>query len=71
MATFRDVADQMPEVFAWLGRREIEPAGPPFFRYVVIDMEWELRVEAGVPVGKSISGDDTVLSGVLPGRTPR
>jgi hypothetical protein len=29
----------MPQVFAWLGERGIPPAGPPFWKYNVIDMD--------------------------------
>lgn len=54
------------EVFAWLGARGLAPAGPPFFRYDVIDMMRELEVEAGVPVAVAVDGDAQVSSGVLP-----
>jgi hypothetical protein len=33
---------------------------------VVIDMERELQVEAGIPVAEPVPGDDTVLAGTLP-----
>lgn len=61
-----DLADRLGSVFGWLAARGLEPAGAPFFRYNVIDMEREL-VEAGVPVEAGADGDDQVLSGVLPG----
>jgi effector-binding domain-containing protein len=44
----------------------VAPAGPPFFRYNVIDMERQLDVEAGVPVEAAIEGDERVLVGLLP-----
>jgi effector-binding domain-containing protein len=56
----------LPKVFAWLGERGAKPAGPPFIRYLVIDMERELDIEVGVPVGKPLPGDDRVRAGVLP-----
>jgi effector-binding domain-containing protein len=55
------------EVFGWLGSRGIEPAGAPFWKYNLIDMERELEVEVGVPVATKVDGDDRVLAGVLPG----
>lgn len=55
-----------PQVFAWLGERGIEPAGAPFWKYNVIDMERGLEVEVGVPVAAAVTGDDRVLAGVLP-----
>jgi effector-binding domain-containing protein len=55
-----------PQVFAWLGERGIPPAGPPFWKYDVIDMERALQVEVGVPVAAPLDGDDRVLAGVLP-----
>jgi effector-binding domain-containing protein len=60
------LADRLGEVFGWLAERGIAPAGPPFFRYHVIDMERQLSVEAGVPVATAVDGDDRVRPGVLP-----
>jgi effector-binding domain-containing protein len=66
MQTFPEIADRFPEVFGWLQRQGIEPAGPPFFKYNVIDMERELEVEAGIPVASTVDGSGAVFSGVLP-----
>jgi len=55
-----------PTVFGWLAAKGIAPAGPPFWKYNVIDMEAEMEVEVGVPVATAISGDGDVLAGVLP-----
>jgi hypothetical protein len=49
MAAVGSVADRIPEIFGWLGARGVAPAGPPFFRYHVIDMERQLLV--GLPPG--------------------
>ena len=54
------------EVFAWLGGRGVAPAGPPFWKYNVIDMAGKLEVEAGAPVAAAVAGDDRVVSGELP-----
>jgi effector-binding domain-containing protein len=54
------------EVFAWLGRQGVTPAGPPFWKYDVIDMARRLEVEAGVPVAGPLAGDERVVGGVLP-----
>jgi hypothetical protein len=53
-------------VIGWLAARGLAPAGAPFFRYLVIDMERELEVEAGVPVAEPVNGEGEVLTGVLP-----
>ena len=50
MSTLSRVADRIPELMAWLGQRAQTPSGAPFFRYLTIDMERELEVEAGLPV---------------------
>ena len=60
------VADRIPEIFAWLGARGVAPAGPPFFRYHVIDMERQLQVEAGVPVETPVGDEGEVRAGTLP-----
>jgi DNA gyrase inhibitor GyrI len=66
MAAIGSVADRIPEIFGWLGARGIPPAGPPFFRYHVIDMERQLLVEAGVPVAAAVPDDGDVRGGMLP-----
>ncbi|MDR0341562.1 MAG: hypothetical protein LBI49_00340, partial [Nocardiopsaceae bacterium] len=60
MAQISSVADRLPEIFRWLAARGPVPAGAPFLRYHVINMERELEIEAGVPVAAAVSGDDTV-----------
>jgi effector-binding domain-containing protein len=66
MAELAGLGARLSEVFGWLGARGLTPAGAPFFKYNVIDMERELEVEAGVPVAAAVDGDDHVVSGVLP-----
>jgi effector-binding domain-containing protein len=66
MAELAGLGARLGEVFGWLGARGIAPAGPPFFKYNVIDMARELEVEAGVPIATVITGDDQVAAGVLP-----
>lgn len=56
----------LDDIFAWLGKQGIEPAGAPFIRYHVIDMENLMDVELGIPVAAPITGDDRVKAGVLP-----
>src|SRR5262245_3972300 len=66
MQTMNESADRLPEVFGWLAAHGVEPAGAPFLKYNVIDMEHRLEVEAGVPVGAAPMAGDQVLVGVLP-----
>ena len=67
MKEFGTVIPQLlDEVFAWLGKRGIEPAGAPFMRYHVINMEAKMDVELGVPVATAISGDGRVSGSFLP-----
>lgn len=45
------VADQLrKEVAVWLKQQGVEPVGPPFLRFHVIDMAGEMDIEVGVPV---------------------
>jgi hypothetical protein len=67
MATISRAADDIPGLFTWLAERGTEPAGPPFLKYEVIDMDRELQLEAGVPVAAPVAADDRVRAGVLPG----
>jgi effector-binding domain-containing protein len=59
-------ARRFGEVFGWLDRHGLAPAGPPFFKYNVIDMARELEMEAGVPVATAAGGDGQMVTGVLP-----
>ena len=54
------------EAFGWANGHGAQPAGAPFFRYNVVDMEHGLEIEFGVPTSKSVAGDDRVVSGTLP-----
>ena len=69
-ATMQELPTVIPqlhrEVFAWLGRQGVAPAGAPFIRYLVIDMAAKLDIELGVPVATAVSGDGRVSAGVLP-----
>ncbi|MBA3777775.1 MAG: GyrI-like domain-containing protein [Chloroflexi bacterium] len=55
-----------PQVCGWLEARGLPPAGAPFTRYNLIDMERGLEIEVGVPVASEIPGDETVVAGILP-----
>jgi effector-binding domain-containing protein len=66
MSELGTLADRLGEVFGWLAARDVPPAGPPFFRYNVIDMDRQLQVEAGVPVQTPVPGEGEVNSGVIP-----
>ncbi|WP_336207609.1 GyrI-like domain-containing protein [Nonomuraea sp. LPB2021202275-12-8] len=66
MTTFGVVADRLGEIFAWLAERGAPPAGGPFFRYFVIDMKGDLRVEGGVPVATPVEGEGDIFAATLP-----
>ena len=60
------VDSAFPELFGWLASQGIAPAGPPFIRYLVIDMAGDLRIELGVPVSAPVAGAGRIKPGVLP-----
>jgi len=69
MSGLAGVADEIPRVIGQADRLGLTVDGPPFFRYVVIDMERELVVEAGVPLTALVAaGTDLgdLEAGVLP-----
>jgi len=53
------------EVMAW-SEDHARPAGPPFVRYLVIDMDRQLVLEVGVPVREPVGGTGRVEPGLLP-----
>jgi effector-binding domain-containing protein len=54
------------EVRNWLVSQDTQPAGRPFFKYNVIDMDRKLEIEAGFPVAAPVTGEDRVLAAALP-----
>ena len=54
------------ELNAWIKQQGVEPAGPPFLRFYVIDMAGEMDIEVGVPVPAPLPDDGRVCAGVLP-----
>jgi effector-binding domain-containing protein len=54
------------EVFGWVAGHGLTPAGAPFFKYNVVDMEHGLEIEFGVPTATLPAGDDRVIASVLP-----
>src|SRR4051812_18616966 len=67
MQTIPEIADRYGEVFDWLAEQGVQPAGAPFFRYLVIDMDRSLVMQAGVPVQPPVEGSGTIEASVLPG----
>lgn len=68
--TMESIGDVVPallgEVMAW-AEDHAAPAGPPFVRYLVIDMDRALVVEVGVPVLEAVREPaGRVEPGVLP-----
>lgn len=61
MTTVPRIADRIPTLLGALTQAFVPPAGAPFLRYLVIDMEAELVIEAGVPIDARI--DPTDLAG--------
>jgi effector-binding domain-containing protein len=66
MRRIPEIADRLPGLVGWILEHGIVPAGPPFFRYLVIDMDGELEIEVGVPVPANTAGEGDIVAGVLP-----
>jgi effector-binding domain-containing protein len=60
------IPQRLGDVFTWLGKQGVAPAGAPGARYLVIDMMALLDIEMGVPVATALSGDDRISASVLP-----
>ena len=57
-----------PQLFAWLGQNDVEPAGPPFIRFLEIDNNGEpLEIEVAAPVADAApEGEGEVRADTLP-----
>ena len=56
----------MPKLWQWIGEHHIEPVGPPFFKYNLIDMVSELEIEFGAPTASVPMADGEAVVGTLP-----
>lgn len=63
---FKMVDQMRKQLNGWLKEQNVEPAGPPFLRYHVIDMAGEMDIEYGVPVANITPSGGRVTAGVLP-----
>jgi effector-binding domain-containing protein len=54
------------ETMGYLQQIGVTPDGPPFFRYLEIDMERELVMEVGWPVAAPVPGNGRVSGGAFP-----
>ena len=75
MAIRREVTDGVPAavdtafpaLFRWMGEQGIEPAGPPFIRFLEIDQDGApLELEVAAPVAEGVRGGDDVHAEALP-----
>lgn len=60
------IPGSLETLFPWLAKQGIEPAGAPFIRYHVINMEGKMDVEIGIPVANVVAGEGRITPGVLP-----
>jgi effector-binding domain-containing protein len=64
---FSDVVDAtLPKLWQWIETHGTEPAGPPFFKYNVINMPDSLEIEFGAPLAAPPDADGEVVAGTLP-----
>ena len=61
-----EVESGFSELFGWLEEHGVAPAGVPFIRFLVIDMESELEIELAVPVVEGVSGEGRFCADILP-----
>jgi effector-binding domain-containing protein len=54
------------ELNGYVKQHSITPAGPPYVRYFVIDMNAEMDIEVGIPVTAPLPDDGRVRAGVIP-----
>lgn len=55
-----------PRLAGWLATKGVKPAGAPFVKYNVVDMERTLQLELGFPVAALVEASEDVHSGTLP-----
>lgn len=63
---FKVVDGLRKELSNWFKEQDIEPAGPPFLRYHVIDMAGEMDIEYGIPVEMPLPESGRITADVRP-----
>jgi effector-binding domain-containing protein len=63
---FRHIDAITKELANWFMAQAITPAGPPFLRYHVIDMQGEMDMEYAIPVEAAMAGDERIRPATLP-----
>jgi len=69
MERIPSIADRFGELFGLLAGQGVPPAGAPFLRYHLFDLDRELLIDAGIPVEGDFTLDgagDDILTDVLP-----
>lgn len=56
----------MGNVFAFLREKNLQPAGAPFWRYLVIDMKDKLEIDVAVPLAQAVTGEGEIIADTLP-----
>ena len=56
------------ELSQWAQRNRVNPAGPPYLRYYVIDMDADMDIEFGYPVSTipDLPEEGRITAGILP-----
>jgi effector-binding domain-containing protein len=71
--TMTEIAAALPplggEVIRWLQKKGLRPAGPAFWRYLLVDMEKKLEIDVGFPLRALPQGDKRIVADILPGGT--
>jgi effector-binding domain-containing protein len=62
----KEVTRLMNDLNGWIKRAGVQPAGPPFLRFYVIDMKGVMDFEVGIPVSAPMPDSGRVHAGVLP-----
>jgi len=68
--TMQELGSVIPQlhatVYVWLRGHGIAPAGAPFIRYRVINMQAKLDIELGVPIAHAVGSEDPFVADVVP-----
>jgi effector-binding domain-containing protein len=68
MPAIAATADRLfPELFAWLDTHHLQPAGPPFIRYLTFQPDGRLTLQVGVPTSQPVAGDARIEPDLVPG----
>jgi effector-binding domain-containing protein len=66
MQNLHEVSACLSDVYSWLAKKNIETAGPPFYRYLSFEENGLITLDIGIPSSSPVEEKGKIVGGSLP-----